>query len=147
LIVSWRITTPSRICLPGMKTIWVVLIIFSAIVKILFVATLVKKWKLTLSKQIGLYCSIWTVFSFYGRTIIVPKLRSKSGNSLLKKLLNMLIKSPFIRSQISFTSCLFLKQFFQLQDHFDSQKKFEDQFLMKANIWFLDTKLESLLLD
>jgi hypothetical protein len=58
-MVSCDTMTPSIMFLPGKKAVWDGLMTFSAIWVTLFVATLIKIFKLTFNKHIGLYCCIF----------------------------------------------------------------------------------------
>jgi len=78
--VSWRMTTPSKIFLPCIKAVWVGRTTWSATELSLMVAAFVNILKLTLRRQIGLYCWIHTASLILGNKIISPKL-SRNNSS------------------------------------------------------------------
>ena len=68
--------------LPGIYTVCVGRMIFWAMVVILFVATIVKILNETFNRHIGLYGWINFASFFFGKRIIVPKLRQCKGKVL-----------------------------------------------------------------
>jgi len=65
--------------LPGINAVCVGRMIFWAMVVILFLATFVKILNETFNRHIGLYCWINFASFFFGKRIIVPKLRQCKG--------------------------------------------------------------------
>jgi hypothetical protein len=65
--------------LPGRKVVWVRLMTFLAIWKIIFVTTLVNILKLTFSRHIGLYYCMVAASLYFGSRIIVPKFMLYKG--------------------------------------------------------------------